>query len=114
MKLVPKGEQGWLEPLRYASAAKADGKTDELAMLRVRYKPAEGGNSRLIEHPISNQQSGKPSDDLRFSAAVAAFAQQLKGDGRYTGSVSIKDTAALARSARGDDPFGLLTITVLR
>jgi Ca-activated chloride channel family protein len=76
-------------------------------MLRVRYKPAEGGDSRLIEHPISNPQSGKPSDDLRFSAAVAAFAQQLKGDGRYTGSMSIKDTAALARSARGDDPFGL-------
>ena len=106
-EIVPKGEQGWLEPLRYASAAKADGKTDELAMLRVRYKPAEGGNSRLIEHPISNPQSGKPSDDLRFSAAVAAFAQQLKGDGRYTGSMSFKDTAALARSARGDDPFGL-------
>ncbi|MDQ0671769.1 VWA domain-containing protein [Pseudomonas sp. W2I6] len=106
-EIVPKGEQGWLEPLRYASAAKADGKTDELAMLRVRYKPAEGGNSRLIEHPISNQHSGKPSDDLRFSAAVAAFAQQLKGDGRYTGSMSFKDTAALARSARGDDPFGL-------
>jgi len=106
-EIVPKGEQGWLEPLRYASAAKADGKTDELAMLRVRYKPAEGGDSRLIEHPISNQQSGKPSDDLRFSAAVAAFAQQLKGDGRYTGAMSFKDTAALARSARGDDPFGL-------
>ena len=47
------------------------------------------------------------SDDLRFSAAVAAFAQQLKGDGRYTGSMSLQDTAALARSARGDDPFGL-------
>ena len=47
------------------------------------------------------------SDDLRFSSAVAALAQQLKGDGRYTGSMSLKDTAALARSARGDDPFGL-------
>ncbi|MCS3415943.1 Ca-activated chloride channel family protein [Pseudomonas sp. BIGb0450] len=106
-EIVPKGEQGWLEPLRYASPPNADGKTSEFAMLRVRYKPAEGGNSRLIERPISNEQSAKPSDDLRFSAAVAAFAQQLKGDGRYTGSMSFKDTAALARSARGDDPFGL-------
>ncbi|MGC6371146.1 vWA domain-containing protein [Pseudomonas sp. K2I15] len=106
-EIVPKGEQGWLEPLRYASPAKAEGKTAELAMLRVRYKPAEGGNSRLIEHPISSEQSTKPSADLRFSAAVAAFAQQLKGDGRYTGSMRLKDTAALARSARGDDPFGL-------
>jgi len=106
-EIVPKGEQGWLEPLRYASPPNADGKSSEFAMLRVRYKPAEGGNSRLIERPISNKQSARPSDDLRFSAAVAAFAQQLKGDGRYTGSMSFKDTAALARSARGDDPFGL-------
>ena len=75
-------------------------------MLRVRYKPAAGGDSQLIERPIGNQATNA-SDDLRFSAAVAAFAQQLKGDGRYTGSMRLQDTAALARSARGDDPFGL-------
>lgn len=107
-EIVPKGEQGWLEPLRYANTPKQDGKSGELAMLRVRYKPAEGGSSRLIEHPIdSTPNEAKASDDLRFSAAVAAFAQQLKGDGRYTGNMSLKDTAQLARSARGDDPFGL-------
>ncbi|MBC3346684.1 VWA domain-containing protein [Pseudomonas sp. SWRI196] len=107
-EIVPKGEQGWLEPLRYASPPKLDGKTGELAMLRVRYKPVEGGSSRLIEHPIgSTQKNDKASDDLRFSAAVAAFAQQLKEDGRYTGTMSLKDTVQLARSARGDDPFGL-------
>lgn len=107
-EIVPKGEQGWLEPLRYASTPKLEGKAGELAMLRVRYKPVEGGSSRLIEHPVaSTQKNDKASDDLRFSAAVAAFAQQLKGDGRYTGTMSLKDTAQLARSARGDDPFGL-------
>ncbi|SCW97645.1 MULTISPECIES: VWA domain-containing protein [unclassified Pseudomonas] len=107
-EIVPKGQPGWLEPLRYASTPQSEGKSGELAMLRVRYKPAEGGSSRLIEHPIAGvQNDDKPSDDLRFSAAVAAFAQQLKGDGRYTGTMSLKDTAQLARSARGDDPFGL-------
>ena len=105
-EIVPTGKKGWLEPLRYVAAPKAQNKADELAMLRVRYKPAAGGNSELIERPINNQ-STPASDDLRFSAAVAAFAQQLKGDGRYTGSMSLQDTAALARSARGDDPFGL-------
>ena len=105
-EIVPKGEKGWLVPLRYASAPAAEGKSNELAMVRVRYKPAAGGDSRLIERPISNETT-KASDDLRFTAAVAAFAQQLKGDGRYTGNMSLKDTAALARSARGDDPFGL-------
>ncbi|USW99942.1 VWA domain-containing protein [Pseudomonas proteolytica] len=105
-EIVPKGEKGWLEPLRYAAAPVVEGKSAELAMLRVRYKPAAGGNSQLIERPIANQPT-PASDDLRFAAAVAAFAQQLKGDGRYTGTMSLKDTATLARSARGDDPYGL-------
>ncbi len=106
-EIVPKGEKGWLEPLRYASvSSEASAKSGELAMLRVRYQPPEGGNSRLIERPIALASDTKPSVDLRFAAAVAAFSQQLK-DGRYTGDFSLKDTAALARSARGDDLFGL-------
>lgn len=106
-EIVPKGEKGWLEPLRYGSAESASSaKSGELAMLRVRYQLPEGGNSRLIEKPIASGSEGKASDDLRFAAAVAAFSQQLK-DGRYTGDFSLKDTEALARGARGDDPFGL-------
>ncbi|MCF5398443.1 DUF3520 domain-containing protein, partial [Pseudomonas syringae] len=33
-EIVPKGEKGWLEPLRYAAAPATAGKSDELAMLR--------------------------------------------------------------------------------
>ena len=109
-EIVPKGEKGWLEPLRYGNpAADVSAKTGEMAMLRVRYQLPEGGNSRLIERPILKGEAGKlsaASDDLRFAAAVAAFSQQLK-DGRYTGNFSLKDTEALARGARGDDQFGL-------
>ncbi|CAI8758233.1 vWA domain-containing protein [Pseudomonas chlororaphis] len=112
-EIVPKGEQGWLEPLRYGQAqasAESNIKDDELAMLRVRYQAPQGGSSRLIERPIlASQQHGKlaqASDDLRFAAAVAAFAQQLK-DGRYTGDFGLKDTVALARGAKGEDRFGL-------
>ncbi|MBU4635725.1 vWA domain-containing protein [Pseudomonas chlororaphis] len=112
-EIVPKGEQGWLEPLRYGQAqasAESNIKDDELAMLRVRYQAPQGGSSRLIERPIlASQQHGRlaqASDDLRFAAAVAAFAQQLK-DGRYTGDFGLKDTAALARGAKGEDRFGL-------
>jgi Ca-activated chloride channel family protein len=106
-EIVPKGEKGWLEPLRYGKPASAvSGSAGELAMLRVRYQLPEGGNSRLIERPIMDSQVGKASDDLRFAAAVAAFSQQLK-DGRYTGDFSLKDTQALARGARGEDRFGL-------
>jgi Ca-activated chloride channel homolog len=106
-EIVPKGEKGWLAPLRYSQgAAGASSKTTEMAMLRVRYQLPEGGNSRLIERPIASSQAEKASEDLRFAAAVAAFSQQLK-DGRYTGSFSLKDTEALARGARGEDRFGL-------
>jgi Ca-activated chloride channel family protein len=106
-EIVPKGEKGWLEPLRYGQpASSVSGNAGELAMLRVRYQLPEGGNSRLIERPIMDSQVGKASDDLRFAAAVAAFSQQLK-DGRYTGDFSLKDTQALARGARGEDRFGL-------
>ncbi|MDN3221999.1 vWA domain-containing protein [Pseudomonas nunensis] len=105
-EIVPKGEKGWLEPLRYGDSSSASsGKSGEMAMLRVRYQLPEGGNSRLIERPITSS-SAPASDDLRFAAAVAAFSQQLK-DGRYTGNFSLKDTEALARGARGDDRFGL-------
>ncbi|WPN74935.1 vWA domain-containing protein [Pseudomonas germanica] len=105
-EIVPAGEQGWLEPLRYGkSDAVVSAKSGELAMLRVRYQRAEGGKSLLIERPIANQVA-TASEDLRFAAAVAAFSQQLK-DGRYTGDFSLKDTEALARGARGDDRFGL-------
>lgn len=105
-EIVPKGEKGWLEPLRYGdSSSVSSGKSGEMAMLRVRYQLPEGGNSRLIERPIG-LSSAPASDDLRFAAAVAAFSQQLK-DGRYTGDFSLKDTEALARGARGDDRFGL-------
>ncbi|WP_025808532.1 vWA domain-containing protein [Pseudomonas chlororaphis] len=114
-EIVPKGEQGWLEPLRYGQAqaktsSESSIKDDELAMLRVRYQAPQDGSSRLIERPIlASQQHGKlaqASDDLRFAAAVAAFAQQLK-DGRYTGDFGLKDTVALARGAKGEDRFGL-------
>ncbi|MGB6212319.1 vWA domain-containing protein [Pseudomonas mandelii] len=106
-EIVPKDEKGWLEPLRYGKAEPvASGTTGELAMLRVRYQLPEGGKSRLIERPIAGNSVGNASDDLRFASAVAAFSQQLK-DGRYTGDFSLKDTEALARGARGDDPFGL-------
>ena len=47
----------------------------------------------------------RASDNFRFAAAVAAFAQQLRG-GDFIGNFDYADVVALARSARGDDPFG--------
>ena len=108
-EVVPVGAKGWLEPLRYAQAPKQKGEPGEIAWLRLRYKASEGGASKLVERPINKGEAtpiANASDDLRFAAAVAAFAQQLK-DGKYTGSFGLADSAKLARGAKGEDPFGL-------
>ena len=75
----------------------------------MRWQKPEGGPSQLVERPIATTGAtdlARASDDLCFAAAVAAFAQQLDG-ARYTGGFDLGDTLALARSARGEDPFGL-------
>lgn len=107
-EVVPVGAKGWLEPLRYAQT-KEHGKAGEIAWLRLRYKAPEGGASKLVERPIAKGEAtpiNQASEDLRFAAAVAAFAQQL-GDAKYTGDFSLADSARLARGAKGEDPFGL-------
>nr|WP_090423670.1 VWA domain-containing protein [Pseudomonas flavescens] len=109
-EIVPVGNQGWLEPLRYRQAAQATSGDSELAWLRIRYKTPEQNHSRLLETaiqaPVSYTPIANASEDLRFAASVAAFAQQLSG-GSYTGNFDWAATAALARGSRGDDRFGL-------
>src|SRR5690606_18956976 len=108
-EIVPAGGKGWLEPLRYQSNAQPASRSGELAWLRIRYKAPGEASSRLLERPIAHDEA-KPmnaaSEDLRFASAVAAFAQQLK-DGRYMGDFGLAQSIELARSARGEDRFGL-------
>ena len=44
-------------------------------------------------------------EDVRFSIAVAAFGQMLRGE-PFTGGFGFDDVIALAQTARGSDPFG--------
>lgn len=108
-EIIPAGGKGWLEPLRYQATAQPASKSGELAWLRIRYKAPGEAASRLLERPIARAEA-KPmnaaSEDLRFAAAVAAFAQQLK-DGRYTGDFGLAQSIELARLAKGEDRFGL-------
>ncbi|WP_278620302.1 VWA domain-containing protein [Ectopseudomonas oleovorans] len=108
-EIVPAGSKGWLEPLRYQASAQPASKSGELAWLRIRYKTPGEASSRLLERPIARAEAtpvAAASEDLRFAAAVAAFAQQLK-DGRYTGDFAMAQSIELARSAKGEDRFGL-------
>ena len=109
-EIVPVGNQGWLEPLRYQQAERSVSKQGELALLRIRYKAPQQSSSKLLEIPIVAQRNtptiAQASEDLRFAAAVAAFAQQLKG-ARYTGDFDLAASAELARSGKGEDRFGV-------
>lgn len=79
----------------------------ELAHLRLRYKLPGEDRSRLIETPIARAAlRGAPSESLRFAAAVAAYADLLRGGARIEGW-GWDQVAAAAQGARGSDPWGL-------
>ncbi len=99
-----------LNDSRYQPAAKpAAIREDELALVRVRYKAPGSDRSELLEQPVlqstMHAELQQASERYRFAAAVAAFGQLLR-DGRYTGDFDYADVLALARDARGADPFG--------
>ena len=98
-----------IDPLRYKQVKQAEQERDEIAFLRLRFKDPEGGASRLLEWPVHASEIlnrvDDASDDYRFSAAVAAFAQVLRG-GTHTGNFTYADIRDLAQTARGKDPFG--------
>jgi Ca-activated chloride channel family protein len=105
-EIVPQGSAGGrIDPLRYGTAKASASHGDELAFLRLRYKLPGQSHSRLIERPIAAQASARASERLRFAAAVAAFADQLRG-GKGTGDFDYRRIAALAEQARGSDPHG--------
>lgn len=93
-----------VDPLRYGSVSTAPAGGDELAFLRLRYKAPDGGASQLIEQPLPATLHA-PSERLRFAAAVAAFADNLRG-GKYSEDFGYDKVAALARGALGKDADG--------
>lgn len=100
-----------LTTLRYRDPQDAPRKVhgEELAFLRLRYKAPNGNTSQLLEWPLMQQDIiasvGNTSERFRFSAAVAAWGQQLRG-GTFLEQFSYDDILSLARGARGDDPYG--------
>ncbi|MFQ5938091.1 MAG: von Willebrand factor type A domain-containing protein [Acidiferrobacterales bacterium] len=99
-----------LKPLRYPTREQSGTtRAEELAFLRVRYKLPGSNKSALMEWALHKRDMladiAQTSDDFRFSAAVAAFGQMLRG-AKYTDEMSYGDIVVLARNARGHDRFG--------
>jgi len=109
--LIGSGEQR-LERLRYNETIPRDEEvpySDELAFLRLRYKSPNGNTSKLLEWPILRKMVIENVENsrhrFRFSAAVAAFGQQLRG-GKYLEQFSYDEILSLAQGARGKDFSG--------
>ncbi len=110
-EVTPKGSPAVLnDPLRYGKEVAAPAEDGgELAFLKMRWKKPDGDTSELVTMPVTDANAVAGVDaapaDVRFSVAVAAFGQKLKGvpvlqDYAY-GSI-----LGLAEAARGSDPFG--------
>ncbi|CAM4302618.1 vWA domain-containing protein [Bordetella muralis] len=121
-EITPVGVAGArLDPLRYGKPTPPSGSSQELAFVRVRYKLPGASDSKLIEQAVKREDikvASAPSTEspssanafgsegMRRAAAAAAFAQWLRGS-KYLDGYTPTQIAALARSARGDDPYGL-------
>ncbi len=114
-ELTPVGAQPSVDEPRYqanrpqvkAGSANRSSR-DEYGFLKIRYKLPNDSESRLISEPIplrSDDVARSLLSDVRFSTAVAGFAQLLRG-GSYTGGLTYDDVIREAQAAKGDDRSG--------
>ncbi len=109
-ELTLAGSRGLIDPLRYGEDRSPENRSDaEVAFLKLRHKAPGSDTSMLINIPIYTndirESLADTSQIFRFSAAVAAFGQLLRG-GDYTDDFGYQALIDLANEARGKDPFG--------
>ena len=81
----------------------------EYAFLKIRYKLPSEETSQSVDVAIDASLEPSTLDEVygevRFSVAVAAFGQLLRGE-PHLQRFGFDDVIELARGAKGDDPFG--------
>ncbi|HEY0742851.1 MAG TPA: von Willebrand factor type A domain-containing protein [Chryseosolibacter sp.] len=110
-EIIPAGvsnEFTSIDPLKYQRPAQAPTiNTDEIMTIKFRYKKPDADESKLIVHPLIDQNIplSSTSENFRWSASVAAFGMLLR-DSEYIKKFSYEDVIALAQTARGEDEEG--------
>ncbi len=99
-----------VDPLKYQKDVQPLSKStynDEIMTVKFRYKAPDGDVSKLIEHPVKDNQVSlaKTSDNFRFAAAVAQFGLVLRNS-EFKSTSSFDNVIALARKAKGTDEEG--------
>ena len=81
--------------------------TDEMMTVKFRYKAPAGDVSKLIEHPLKDQQVpvAKTSDNFRFAASVAEFGMLLRNS-EFKTNASFDNVVKMAKKAKGHDDEG--------
>ena len=79
----------------------------EIMTVKFRYKKPSGTASKLIVHPLLDENIAidRTSDNFRWSAAVAGFGMLLR-DSEYVKDFKYEDVLQLAQNARGTDVDG--------
>jgi Ca-activated chloride channel homolog len=99
-----------IDDLRYQPTVKPQNfasQTNEIMTVKFRYKKPDEEVSKLLVHPLIDQNISldKTSNDFRWSAAVAAFGMILR-ESEYVLGFSTQDVTALAKGAKGIDKEG--------
>ena len=113
-EVTPKGSPAQqIDDLRYGQAktdnAAGIANADEYAFVKIRYKLPDEDVSKLITTPVTSANEiasfAGASEDQRFSVAVAAFGQKLRGTSQVSG-MGYDAIADIASASRGADPYG--------
>jgi hypothetical protein len=101
-----------IEPLEEINRSEGErGKTKgdkmEISTIRIRYKLPDDDEFKWLIHKIykGKESQDLPSDNFRFSAAVAQFGMMLRSSDSK-GSVTFSTILELANDALGEDRFG--------
>jgi len=113
-EVIPIGvKSGFLEKvdkLRYQkekNSITGAAKDGEIMNIKLRYKKPDGDISRLIEHPVmdNNTSLESTSNNFRFAAAVAEFGLLLRNS-EYKSEANFTQVINLAKKAKGEDKEG--------
>jgi Ca-activated chloride channel homolog len=85
-------------------------RSDELMTIKLRYKKPDEAISKLIVHPLVDNQIdiASTSNNFRWSASVAGFGMLLR-ESEYIKDFSYEQVVALAQASKGEDREGYRT-----
>ncbi len=111
-EIIPSGTKdeftAKVDELKYQTAVAVNNNfTNEILTIKLRYKKPEGDISKLIVHPVTDENINleNTSNNFRFSAAVASFGMLLRNSA-YKQNASYEDVIELAKNAKGKDTDG--------